>query len=666
MNELKRIFNQKTIFLLVILVIINAGLFMMSFSTEKDITLTGKELESYIDGYHEFLEMTKENSNNMSMLNMYRDGFVADNIRKTALAYSELENITVSVGENRGIVLFLEYKLTDVIIIAFLMIMSVRFLKERKKGVVNLIRSTAKGRGVLYFSRVGILLFSSVVLGMVMYGVNFIVMMISFEQTDVSRMVQSLPEFMQCHYAVTIWEYILISLTLKISAYFLLGLMFYTVISILETGIAYTVTAVFIIAEFLLYNLIIPVSSINFFKYINIVSLINCEDFLSVCQNINIFGVAVPVLNCNIFFITVTAFLLVICGSLIHNKMYIRNKGIFKGISEKAGSIAEKFAFQRTLTGWESYKLLVKQGGLIFLIVAFFLALSSAMKYDYIYKINFREQTWYEKYEGVITEETLINSQKKLKSLEDRIKSYQDKVDNMMLQENYNQNTLSQYMQYIGELTEEREALLPVAENIRDGYEYTQRTGNKINLIQPYSYDLLLNKDKQTQNRASLYILIGIIAVVSGVFAYDRQNNMDNTLKSSRRGRGLLAFIKISVVCAVSIFVCISIHLIQFVQIGNFLEYNNMDVPVQSLMFMRDFEIYMSIGEFLILLFVVRAVFACIIGGICALISRVSADTMTATVVSLFILAVPSVFSEIMPGDNFVSCVYLLSGEIIV
>ena len=102
MNELKRIFNQKTIFLLVILVIINAGLFMMSFSTEKDITLTGKELESYIDGYHEFLEMTKENSNNMSMLNMYRDGFVADNIRKTALAYSELENITVSVGENRG------------------------------------------------------------------------------------------------------------------------------------------------------------------------------------------------------------------------------------------------------------------------------------------------------------------------------------------------------------------------------------------------------------------------------------------------------------------------------------------------------------------------------------------------------------------------------------
>lgn len=666
MNELKRIFNQKTIFLLVILVIINAGLFMMSFSTEKDITLTGKELESYIDGYHEFLEMTKENSNNMSMLNMYRDGFVADNIRKTALAYSELENITVSVGENRGIVLFLEYKLTDVIIIAFLMIMSVRFLKERKKGVVNLIRSTAKGRGVLYFSRVGILLFSSVVLGMVMYGVNFIVMMISFEQTDVSRMVQSLPEFMQCHYAVTIWEYILISLTLKISAYFLLGLMFYTVISILETGIAYTVTAVFIIAEFFLYNLIIPVSSINFFKYINIVSLINCEDFLSVCQNINIFGVAVPVLNCNIFFITVTAFLLVICGFLIHNKMYIRNKGIFKGISEKVGSIAEKFAFQRTLTGWESYKLLVKQGGLIFLIVAFLLALSSAMKYDYIYKINFREQTWYKKYEGVITEETLINSQKKLKSLEDRIKSYQDKVDNMMLQENYNQNTLSQYMQYIGELTEEREALLPVAENIRDGYEYTQRTGNKINLIQPYSYDLLLNKDKQTQNRASLYILIGIIAIVSGVFAYDRQNNMDNTLKSSRRGRCLLTFIKISVVCAVSIFVCISIHLIQFVQIGNFLEYNNMDVPVQSLMFMRDFEIYMSIGEFLILLFVVRAVFACIIGGICTLISRVSADTMTATVVSLFILAVPSVFSEIMPGDNFVSCVYLLSGEIIV
>lgn len=665
MNELKRIFDQKTIFFLIILMIINAGLFMMSFSAEKDITLTGKELESYIDGYHEFLKMTKENSNNMSMLNMYREGFVADNIRKTARAYSGLENITVSAGENRGIVLFLEYKLTDVIIIAFLMIISIRFLQERKKGIVNLIRSTVKGRGELYFCRVLILLFSSIVLGLAMYGVNFIVMMISFGQTDVSRMIQSLPEFMQCHYAITIFEYILISLALKIFACFLLGLMFYTVISILETGIAYTVSAIYIIAEFLCYNLIIPVSSFNFFKYINIVSIINCEYFLSVCQNINIFGKAVPALSCNIFFIVVTLFFIIICGFFIHDKMYIRHKGFFKSISGKLSSIAEKSAFQRTLRGWESYKLLVKQGGLIFLMVAFFLALSSSIKYDYIYKINFHEQKWYEKFEGVITEETLISSEKILENLEDRIEAYQEKIENLMSQEEYNQNTLSHYIQYLSETTEERDALLPVLKNIRDGYEYTKRTGNVINLIQPYSYDLLLNKDKQTQNRASLYILIGIAAVVSGVFAYEGQNNMNNTLKSSRRGRRLLTFIKTSVVCEVSVCICIFIHLIQFVQIGNFMEYNNPDVPVQSLMFMRDFELYISIREFLILLFGVRAVFACVIGCACALISRFSTDTATATVVSLFIFAVPSVFSEIIPGEYFVSCVYLLSGEII-
>lgn len=184
MSEFKRLFGRKTVFMLLALVIINVGLFMMSFATEKDITLTGNELESYISDYPEFLRNTKENKENLSMLNIYKDGFAADNIEKTALAYGKLEDITVKSGDNRGIVLFLQYKLSDVIMLSFLMIISIRFLQERRKGTVNLVRSTLKGRGVLYFQRVGILAVSSVIAGVMLYGSNLLAMLISSGDAD--------------------------------------------------------------------------------------------------------------------------------------------------------------------------------------------------------------------------------------------------------------------------------------------------------------------------------------------------------------------------------------------------------------------------------------------------------------------------------------------------
>lgn len=665
MSEFKRLFGRKTVFMLLALVIINVGLFMMSFATEKDITLTGNELESYISDYPEFLRNTKENKEDLSMLNIYKDGFAADNIEKTALAYGKLEDITVKSGDNRGIVLFLQYKLSDVIMLSFLMIISIRFLQERRKGNVNLVRSTLKGRGVLYFQRVGILAVSSVIAGVMLYGSNLLAMLISSGDADLSRSIQSLPEFMQCHYSITIAEYILISISLKVIACFLSALAFYIIISVLGTGVAYTISVLFAVCELFLYSLVIPVSTINMLKYVNIFALINCEGFLSVCRNINVFGKAVSALNCNIVFICGLSIILTFAGYFIHGKMYVGKKNFLKSVSEKISRLLEKNSFQRTLFGWESFKLLIKQGGLIFMAAAFLLALSSAMKYDYIYKINPKEQLWYSKFKGVITEEVFLEAEEEMMLIEEKIELYQNEIDYMLSRETYSEASLDRCYRNLEKVIEEKDALMPVYENIRDGCEYTKRTGHTVNLIEPYSYDLLIQHDKQTRSRASLFILIGIIGEVSGIFAYDRQNNMYSTQRCTYRGRKMLTLTKTILVCVVCTIICVSIHLIQFVQIGNLLGYNNLDVPIQSLMFMRDFEPYISISGYLILLFALRAAAACLIGFICTVISRFSSDTTTAMGISLFILAVPSVFAGIIPDDSVFSCIYLISGEIV-
>lgn len=662
MSELKRLYSKKTLLLLAALIIINMGLFMLSCAPERDITLTGEALEGYISEYHEFLEKTKENSEKLSILNMYKSGFAADNIRRSAEAYAKLNDIEVEIADNRGIVLLLQYELTDVFLLAFLMILSVQLLSERKKGLANLIRSTLKGRGKLYFQRMIILAFSAVTAGIFLYGGNFLGMLISLGDGNMSRAIQSLPEFMKCQYSISIGEYFLISLALKITACFLASAAFFLIISIFGTAAAYFITALITVSELLLYTLIIPVSAVNSLKYINFYAILNCDDFLSACCNLNVFGKAVPALVCNVIFLSASIIAVAVSGYFIHGKMYVRSHNFLQSISNKIGAFFEKISFQRTLFGWEAFKLLIKQGGSLFIGAAFILTLTSAMKYDYFYPVDKHEEKWYERFYGEITSDSVANGEKELTRLDNLIEHYQMRIEEILSREKHG-DMLSRYMNELNEAIRDREALLPVLENMRDGLSYSEKTGNAVQLIKPYAYDLLIQHDEQTRNRASLYILIGIIGAVSGVFAYDRQNNMRNTLLSSYRGRGVVTSAKVGTVLIVCIVICVSLHLIQFVQIGKLLGYNDIEAPVQSLMFMRAFTPYISIRNYIILLFAVRALAACAVGLVCAAVSRLCYDTMSAMGVSIFALAVPSIFAEIIPDAEFISAVYLIGGE---
>lgn len=665
MSELKRLYNLKTLFLLLALIIINTGLFMMSCDKEKKITLTGDELQTYIDEYPDFLKQTKTNSILMSSMNMYKTGFASDNIKKTAESYGRLENVTLTADDNRGIVVFSDYGLTDIFLLAFLMIMATRLLAERRKGLVNMIRSTQNGRARLYFHRILILLFSALIGGILLYGGNLLGSTIIYGTSDLSRGIQSIPEFMLCPYKISVAGYIIASCFLKTAVCFGAALVFYLIISVFGTAAAYITTALAAVVELLLYNLIISISELNGLKFINIIAVLKCNETFRVCQNINIFGNAVPVLTCDAVFLTALILISISIGFFVHGKMYVKSRNLLSGIDEKIKKILEKFALQRTLLGWELYKTLIKQGGIIFILAAFALTYSASVKYRYIYLFNIYEEQYYDEYAGEITSEKLDQMEEEKVWLEREIEICTQRLEEELSSKHPDQNYMQLISQRLGYAQRHIEGLIPVYENAKDGMEYIERTGRKIDLIKPYSYDLLLQRDRTTRNRASLYILIGIIGAVSGIFAFDKQNNMSFTLRSSYRGRGRLNFSKVAVVFGISIILCISLHMIQFVQIGKLLGFNNLSSPLQSLMFMRDRELFVNIREYLILLFAVRCLSAFFVGIICMAVSRLCPDTVSAMGVSIFILAVPAVFSELVNGAGFINAVYLISGELI-
>lgn len=185
----------------------------------------------------------------------------------------------------------------------------------------------------------------------------------------------------------------------------------------------------------------------------------------------------------------------------------------------------------------EGYKLLIKRGGIVILAAVFCAAFYQAVSYEYFYPVNPYEFEWYEKYKGEITAENMEKCNKEQKRLEDTVERLQKRIDEMLAKGDYDPNSLGNMMSMLEETEKRLNGLLPVAENIRSGVSYTERTGNAVMLIKPYSYELLFTRDSKTVRRAALYILIGIIAAVSGIYSYERQCGMTGTIRSAYRGR---------------------------------------------------------------------------------------------------------------------------------
>ena len=655
MNELKKIYGKKTLLICAAAVLINFILFMLSCDGVKDITASGSDLSAYIVSYPKFIKNTIAQSENMALLNVYESGFAEKNIAKTAADYAGLSGLELKYGDNRAAAVLAEYRLTDIFLAAFMMIISAGLLSERKKGLAALVRSTAGGRGRLYISRIGAILVSSFCAAVLLYGGNAAGAYISFGDVGLSRAVQSVPEFMLCPYQISIGGFLLLSAAVKAFAAAAAASVFFLLISLLGTAGAYAAGGLFTVAEVLLYILTAPVSGLNFLRYINIFALISSSDYFTVYCNLNIFGNPVPILSAALVFCAVLFAAASAAGYFVHKNMYVKNEYAADAVIRKIKKAAERRPAVRPLFAWEGYKLLIKRGGVVILAAVFCAAFYQAVRYEYFYPVNPYEFEWYEKYKGEITAENMEKCDKEQARLEATIERLQTRLDEMLAKGDYDPNAYGTLLSMLEETKKRLNGLLPVSENIRSGVSYTERTGNAVMLIKPYSYELLFTRDGKTVRRAALYILIGIIAAVSGVYSYERQCGMTGTIRSAYRGRLGVTVHKTVWTVLICALLCFAVHFIQIIQVNKAMGLADLSVPVQSLMFMRDFEPYITILEYIALLFAVRMISACVLGLICLLISRFCSDTAVSAGVCGAFAAVSSLLPGITGGGEFFS-----------
>jgi len=205
--------------------------------------------------------------------------------------------------------------------------------------------------------------------------------------------------------------------------------------------------------------------------------------------------------------------------------------------------------------------------------------------------------------------------------------------------------------------------LEPVLLNIREGFAYTQKTGKPVELIQPYTYDLLINRDTQVKQRASFLVLIVIIGALSGVYAYDHQNHMQQIMHTTYRGRQVNHIRKPLIGIGFCALTTILLHGVQLIHIQIGMGFNNLSAPIQSLTFMRHFPLYLSIGGYLLVLFLLRLLATTGLGILCMSLSHICQDKFTALGLGAFLCMLFFSLSELIPGADFLNPIYILSGN---
>lgn len=645
MSEFRRIFFSRRMLLTLFIGLFLCGIFFFyECKSTGQITLTGEELQSYLKGYPGFLQSVKDNAENVGMLAALggNAGYTRDNIDKTLADYSRLEGITLLAGENKGIVLFSNFVLADAVLVAIVLVVLLQFAEEKTKGLVQLVRCTKNGRSALVLERAGILAAASLLASLLVTAVCLLLSRILCGPVELSRPLQSVPEFSLCALPVSIGEYVLLSVLLKALAAFVFGLLVLLCLVWLDVIPAVFAGGCALFGEFLLYTLILGTDKLSGFKLANIIALLRTEIFFKNYYNINLFGQAVGFLRFSAVVLLCLAVALIVISAVAAAKCTESNLSL--GLLNRIKVWCSLHAPNPPVFFWELRKVLFSQKGILIMAAVLYFAASSGLEYRYAGTYNPDREYYYEKYAGVVTGETILKMQEEFAEREELLIEAEEKIRYLQANEPENERIIT-LMQTCYELSEDLRAITEIMEIASGSLAYTKETGIETQLVKPDAYERLFVTDQNTTNKNSMFLLLGIIGLFSGLLACEKECNMTLWLGTLFKGRKKLLLTKLGVIAPLTPVLVAGVTWAQLYQINLAIGFNNLDATAQSLELLREIPFPVSILGYLVLLFFIRTLFAFLIGVLVALLSALMPNRVLCLFLGFVLLVVPMVLS---------------------
>lgn len=656
MIEIRRIlFSYKTMVLFLLLFLLHGTFFFYQLSDVKRGTLSGVELENYIETYPQYVSSVLENADNMldNPLFSNHDSFVYRNVIKTRADYALLRDVVPVYGENRGIMTVLDFKLTSWLMLLAGVWLITQFLSEREKGLYLLVRSTYRGRFPLTLERIITLFLGTTLFSLCLFVSILLISFLVFPGADLLRPVQSIPEFSGISMRCSILTYLCLFLFRRLLGTILTCLMLYLSMSLFRSSLCLLFSGGIFLAEYFLYATLIPTSAFCALKYMNLYTLVFCGTDYGHYYNLNLLGhpVATGIATTVLFLILLPLSAAACLWRFTLQYPSPRQHAL--PLAEKLQKFWSRKKPSLTPFLWECRKILIDQKGLLIFAVTLFLAWSSAGELEYYdYRTPYVTH-WYTDFQGKADSSMVLSIQKKKTSLEKKLNRFQESLarqEEILLeyqQKGYEvwavESNIANLRQAIQEYTREVNGIQIVLEQAESTLAVSENLGQPLDLIEPSCYELLFQKDYKTVQQNHLYILLTIILMFSGTQACEKSSHMDTVLHTLYHGRRPLLIRKLLLVAGVSILCGLAFHMVQFLAIGKALPYHHLDVLIQSVPCMQSFPLAISIRVYLILLYCFRLLLSFFMG-ICVMgISHFSRNRMTTIALSVFLMLIPMV-----------------------
>lgn len=647
MSEYRRVLlSWKNIGLLLACALLSALLFYYECATDEDkeITLTGEALQEYIDQYPDFLESVQKNAQVLISISTMKEGFALQSIQKTMQDYRALEGVLLQYADNRGIVLYADFQAAELLLVAVVFLLVAGFSQEKRKGLQLLVQSTEKGRRRLVLARVCIICIYACCASLSICLGCIVTASCVFGPLKLFRPLQSVPAFSQCVMPLSILGYIGMTVLIKAAGAALAGLFLYLLSGWLDQLLAAVVSVLALVGEYLLYALIIPTDRLAWLKYCNVIALLRTNDFFENYKNLNFFGYAVGFLPAAVSCMGLLMLLIALLS--VMKPFRTENAG---GIGNLAADRLRSWKSKRApvcgLWFWELYKTLFSRKGILIFAAVVYVSVSSTMQYGLGYAQSRILAEYYNRYSGVMDEEL----EQKVLSAYDSCKNRLEETNQRILQLIENDPgsvTLEDLYRTQAELYERSSVLEYFLERIRSGISYTETTGRTLELFCADAYELLLVKDYATTEKNSMYILLGMIGIFAGSICMERRSHMNQLQRSAKRGRMNLLAAKGSVVVFISLLLCMGAHAAQVYQINETVGFTHLDVAVQSISFLQELPLRMTIKGYLVFCFILRVCGVAAAGFMVMLISHFSKNRMSAIVVSAVVLVFPVLLAD--------------------
>lgn len=276
----------------------------------------------YIQDYSTYIQETVETSRKLTGRRIFskENSFSLRNAEKTGRDFSEAKSIQIHLVNTEGISVFLHYTGTWIFSAIFLLNIIAEYMRERKRKMLSLLTSTAKGRFVLFIRRLAVMELLLLIYLILSSSVNLALSIWMYGGSNaLAEPIQSIQAFKGYPYVQNCAEYLCIVFCGEFLALSLCGIAGWCLYELIP-GMNLTTFVLFLVfgGEWLLSR--VPLHSrISIFRDFNVLRLFDLNTILGTYKNLDVFGIPVSGRMCFLIVLaTVLAVVLLILGWSYH------------------------------------------------------------------------------------------------------------------------------------------------------------------------------------------------------------------------------------------------------------------------------------------------------------------------------------------------------------